>query len=295
MKDVIILRYEGKVFRPPSEARSVIIQATIGCSHNKCTFCSMYKGDQFRIRKTYEIIEDIYSARLQYSNINRLFLADGDALMIKTSELVKILDYIKIRIPECERVGIYASPKSIMTKSIEDLKTLKAAGLSIAYLGLESGSEEILEDINKGATREEIIHEANKLKEANILLSLTLISGLGGKEKSILHAIESAIAVSEIKPDYLGLLTLMIEPGTQLYNDVETGAFQLLSPEEVAIETLVLLENIDAEGCIFRSNHASNYISLKGTLNGDKEEMIHQLEQAIDGEMDYKDEFLRGL
>ncbi|NLC03855.1 MAG: B12-binding domain-containing radical SAM protein [Tissierellia bacterium] len=289
------MRYEGKVFRPPSEARSVIIQATIGCSHNKCTFCSMYKGDQFRIRKTYEIIEDIYSARLQYSNINRLFLADGDALMIKTSELVKILDYIKIRIPECERVGIYASPKSIMTKSIEDLKTLKAAGLSIAYLGLESGSEEILEDINKGATREEIIHEANKLKEANILLSLTLISGLGGKEKSILHAIESAIAVSEIKPDYLGLLTLMIEPGTQLYNDVETGAFQLLSPEEVAIETLVLLENIDAEGCIFRSNHASNYISLKGTLNGDKEEMIHQLEQAIDGEMDYKDEFLRGL
>ena len=289
------MRYEGKVFRPPSEARSVIIQDTIGCSHNKCTFCSMYKGDQFRIRKTYEIIEDIYSARLQYSNINRLFLADGDALMIKTSELVKILDYIKIRIPECERVGIYASPKSIMTKSIEDLKTLKAAGLSIAYLGLESGSEEILEDINKGATREEIIHEANKLKEAIILLSLTLISGLGGKEKSILHAIESAIAVSEIKPDYLGLLTLMIEPGTQLYNDVETGSFQLLSPEEVAIETLVLLENIDAEGCIFRSNHASNYISLKGTLNGDKEEMIHQLEQAIDGEMDYKDEFLRGL
>ena len=180
------MRYEGKVFRPPSEARSVIIQATIGCSHNKCTFCSMYKGDQFRIRKTYEIIEDIYSARLQNSNINRLFLADGDALMIKTSELVKILDYIKIRIPECERVGIYASPKSIMTKSIEDLKTLKAAGLSIAYLGLESGSEEILEDINKGATREEIIHEANKLKEANILLSLTLISGLGGKEKSSL-------------------------------------------------------------------------------------------------------------
>ncbi len=289
------MRYEGKVFRPPSEARSVIIQATIGCSHNKCTFCSMYKGDQFRIRKTHEIIEDMDSARIQYSNINRLFLADGDALMIKTSELVKILDYIKIRIPECERVGIYASPKSIMTKSIEDLKTLKAAGLSIAYLGLETGSEEILKDINKGATKGEIIHEAQKLKEANILLSLTLISALGGKEKSILHAIESAKAVSEIKPDYLGLLTLMIEPGTQLYNDVETGSFQLLSPEEVAIETLVLLENIDAEGCIFRSNHASNYISLKGTLNGDKEEMIHQLKQVIDGKMDYKDEFLRGL
>lgn len=292
---MIFLRYEGKVYRPPSEARSVIIQATIGCSHNKCTFCSMYKEDQFRIRKTEEIIEDINSARINYGNINRIFLADGDALMIKTEHLVQILNHIKNTLPECERIGIYASPKSIMTKSVEDLKTLKAAGLSIAYLGLESGSDEILLDINKGATSEEIINEANKLKDTDILLSITLISGLGGKEKWRQHAIESAKTINSIKPDYLGLLTLMVEPGTKLFDDVNSGEFQLLSPEEVALETLVLLENLDAEGCIFRSNHASNYISLKGTLNHDKDIMINQLKQAIDGQMDFKDEFLRGL
>lgn len=289
------MRYEGKVYRPPSEARSVIIQATIGCSHNKCTFCSMYKEDQFRIRKTEEIIEDINSARMNYENIDRVFLADGDALMIKTKELVQILNRIKNNLPECERIGIYASPKSIMTKSVDELKILKAAGLSIAYLGLESGSDEILEDINKGATSEEIIREANKLRDAGILLSVTLISGLGGKEKSIQHAIESAKAINQIHPDYLGLLTLMIEPGTKFYDDVNSGKFQLLSPGEVALETLTLLENLDVEGCIFRSNHASNYISLKGTLNQDKDEMINQLKQAIDGEVNFKDEFLRGL
>lgn len=294
-KDVIILRYEGKVYRPPSESKSVIIQATIGCSHNKCTFCSMYKEDQFRIRKTEEIIEGINSARIDYRNISRVFLADGDALMIKTEELVKILHYIKNIIPECERIGIYASPKSIMTKSIEELKILKAAGLSIAYLGLESGSDEILEDINKGATSDEIIHEANKLKDANILLSVTLISGLGGKEKWKQHAIESAKAINQIQPDFLGLLTLMIEPGTKMYDDVNSGDFQLLNPEEIAVETLLLLENLDVEGCIFRSNHASNYISLKGTLNHDKDIMIKQLKQAIDGEVGFKDEYLRGL
>ena len=206
-KDVINLRYEGKVYRPPSEARSVIIQATIGCSHNKCTFCSMYKEAQFRIKKT----------------------------------------------------------------------------------------DEILEDINKGARSEEIIHEANKLKKANILLSVTLITGLGGKEKWKQHALQSAKVINKIKPDYLGLLTLMIEPGTEMYDHVNSGEFQLLSPEGVALETLVLLENLDVEGCIFRSNHASNYISLKGTLNKDKDIMIKQLKQAMDGEVGFKDEVLRGL
>ena len=232
---------------------------------------------------------------MNYDNINRVFLADGDALMIKTDDLVQILSHIKNTLPECERIGIYASPKSIQTKSVEELIILKAAGLSIAYLGLESGSDEILEDINKGAKSNEIIRQANKLKDAGILLSITLISGLGGKEKSIQHAIESAKAINQIHPDYLGLLTLMIEPGTKFYDDVNSGEFQLLNPEEVALETLVLLENLDVEGCIFRSNHASNYISLKGILNKDKEIMINQLKQAIDGQVDFKDEFLRGL
>lgn len=289
------MRYEGRLYRPPSEARSVIIQATIGCSHNKCTFCSMYKEEKFRIRRTDEIIKDIDLARERYSNINRMFLADGDALMIKTPELIKILKYIKTSIPECERIGIYASPKSIMTKSLEDLKNLKNAGLSIAYLGLESGSDEILFNVNKGVTSEQIITGGNKIKKAGILLSVTLISGLGGKEKWKKHAVESAIAINKMNPNYLGLLTLLIEPNTQFYEDVNSGKFEVLNPKEIALETLELLTHLDAEGCILRSNHSSNYISLRGTLNTDKDKMIDQLKQASIGELNFKDEFLRGF
>lgn len=289
------MKYEGRLYRPPSEARSLIIQATIGCSHNKCTFCSMYKDKQFRIRKTKEIMEDIGEAKNLYKNINRVFLADGDALMIKTPELVEILKYIKVSFQECERIGIYASPKNIMMKTLEELKILRDAGLSIAYLGFESGNDEILMEINKGATSGEIIEAGNKLKEAGIMLSITLISGLGGRDNWKKHAISSAKAINKMNPDYLGLLTLMVEPGTQLYDDVDSGRFQLLSPEEVALETLELLNHLDVEGCIFRSNHASNYISLKGTLNSDKDRMINELKYAIEGEVGFRKEFLRGL
>ncbi len=275
------MRYEGKVFRPPSEARSLILQATIGCSHNQCTFCNMYKDEPFRIRKTQDIVKDLQLAKTQYRNINRVFLADGDPLIIETSELVKILGHIKTIIPECERIGIYASPKSILLKSPEELKTLKEAGLSIAYLGLESGSDEILADINKGATSEELVQAGSKIMAAGVLLSVTLISGLGGKEKWKQHALESAKALNQMKPDYIGLITLMVEAGTKLYDDVQDGTFQLLSRKEIALETFTLIEHLDLEECIFRSNHASNHIALRGTLNQDKEMMLNQLQQAI--------------
>lgn len=289
------MKYEGSIYRPPSEAWSLIIQATIGCSHNKCSFCSMYKDKEFRIRKTQDVLDDIKEARMYYRSIKRVFLADGDALMIKTAELLNILHFINEWIPECERVGIYASPKSIMIKTPEELKLLREAGLGIAYLGLESGSDEILAHINKGADSEEIIKAGLRIKEAGILLSLTLISGLGGAKLWKEHALESAKAINRIKPDYLGLLTLMIEPGTKLYDEVKKGEFELLTPQQVALETLELLKNLDAEGCVFRSNHASNYLSLKGTLNKDREMLIKQLNDAIEGQVDFKDEFLRGL
>lgn len=289
------MQYEGNLYRPPSEARSLIIQATIGCSHNKCSFCSMYKDKKFRIKKTEEIIEDINQGRNLYSNINRVFLADGDALMIKTPELAKILKHIRTNIPECERIGIYASPKSIMTKSPEELKALKDEGLSIAYMGLESGSDEILLDINKGVTSDEIINAGKKIKDAGILLSVTLISGLGGRKNWKDHAVKSATAINKISPNYLGLLTLMIEPNTQLYDDVNSGKFEILTPEEITLETLELLTHLDAQGCIFRSNHASNYISLRGTLNEDRDRMMGELKQALSGDIKFKDEFLRGL
>lgn len=295
LKEVNVLRYEGSIYRPPSEAWSLIIQATIGCSHNKCSFCSMYKDKKFRIRNTEEITKDLIEARRLYKSINRIFLADGDALIIKTSELLKILEHIKVNIPECERVGIYASPKSIYTKSIDELKMLKDMGLGIAYLGLESGSDEILQNIDKGASSYEIIEAGKKIRKAGILLSVTLISGLGGKKLWLEHAVKSAEAINKMQPDFLGLLTLMVEPGTKLYEEVEREEFQLLNPKEVALETIELIKNLDCEGCVFRSNHASNYLALKGNLNKDKELMIHQLQKAIEGELDFKDEFLRGL
>jgi len=288
------MRYEGTVYRPPSEAMSFILQATIGCSHNDCTFCSMYKDKQFRIRKMAEILEDIYEARSLYPRVKKIFIADGDALIIKTKDLIQIINELKIVFPEVESIGIYSSPKSVHNKSIEELLELKKAGLKIAYLGLESGSDKILQLVNKGDDEEGIITAGLKLKEAGILLSVTVISGLGGKELWEEHALETAKAVNKINPNYLGLLTLMIEPGTSLYETYSKGEFKILDPVEIAEETLLLLENLDCSGCVFRSNHASNYVSLRGTLNKDKEEMILELKEALH-DSDFKEEWLRRL
>ena len=275
------MRYEGKLYRPPSEAYSLIVQATIGCSHNKCTFCSMYKEDKFRIRPTEEIIEDLLLGRKHYKKIKRVFLADGDALIIKTEELVKILQAIKNIFPECERVGIYGSPKSILLKTKEELDELRDLGLGIIYLGLESGSDKILKDIKKGVNSKEMIEAGKKIKDSNIKSSVTLISGIGGKENSIEHALESARVLNAMEPDYIGLLTLLLEEGTELYEEVKNGKFQILNPKEVLIETKNLVENLEIDNCIFRSNHASNYLSLRGTLMEDKELILKQIEEGL--------------
>ncbi|MCR3956500.1 MAG: radical SAM protein [Gudongella sp.] len=288
------MKYEGTVYRPPSEARSWILQATIGCSHNRCTFCSMYKDKSFRIRKTEELIQEIHEARRQFGKLTRIFIADGDALMIRNEDLLSLIGELKSTFPECQRIGIYASPKSIHLKTEDELKRLNEAGLGIAYLGLESGSDDILQMVKKGETSEGIISAGKKIKEAGLKLSVTVISGLGGREKWEEHAKETAQAVNRIRPDFLGLLTLMLEPGTELWNQVQADGFTVLSPYEIAQETLLMLKNLDSPGCVFRSNHASNYVALKGTLNEDREGMISTLENALaDG--DFKEEWMRRL
>ena len=205
------MRYEGTVYRPPSEGRSLIIQATIGCSHNKCTFCEMYKDKKFRMRNIDEVFEDLRSARARYSYIEKIFLADGDALIIPTNRLILILDEINSLFPECKRITVYASPKSILLKSPEELSLLKEHGLYMVYLGLESGDDTILAAVNKGASSSQLIEAGKRIKDADIKISCTLISGLGGKEKWTEHAINSAKVINEIDPDYLGLLTLRVE------------------------------------------------------------------------------------
>ena len=275
------MRYEGSLYRPPSEAYSLIVQATIGCTHNKCTFCSMYKDKQFRVRNTGDIIEDFKLGREKYKNVNRIFIADGDALAIKTEELVKILDFIKTTFPECERIGIYGSPKAILTKSKEDLQKLRSLGIGIIYLGVESGSDKVLKAINKGVNREEMIEAGQRVVGSGINLSITLISGLGGRADSLEHARESASIINEIKPDYVGLLTLIVEEGASLYENVQSGKFKLLTPTEVLLETKEMVKNLDVDNCIFRSNHASNYVSLKGKLSEDKDLILLQIEEGL--------------
>lgn len=278
---IIIIKYEGDLYRPPSEALSLIVQATIGCSHNKCTFCSMYKKDKFRIKKTEDIIKDLEIGRKYYPRVKRIFLADGDALIIKTEELKKILVAIEELFPECERVGIYGSPKSILGKSVEELKELNNLGLGIIYLGVETGSDIILKAIKKGVTSEEMIAAGQRVMETDIELSVTLISGIGGTKYTKEHAIESARVMNEINPDYIGLLTLLIEEGTELYNDIRERKFSLLTPKEVLLETREFVKRLELNNCIFRSNHASNYVSLRGTLGQDKELVLKQIEKGL--------------
>ncbi len=290
------MRYEGSIYRPPSEAYSLIIQVTIGCAHNKCTFCSMFKDKKFRIRKMEEVLEDLNSARRHYRHVEKIFLADGDALVLKNKDLVVILDHIKKVLPECQRVAIYGSPQDVLRKSHEELVELKEHGIGIIYIGAESGSDKVLKNIVKGATRAELIRSVQMIEASGIMASVTFISGLGGVEDWEEHAIESGTMISQMEPSYVGLLTLLVEPSAELYEDMRSGKFRSLSPIDVLKETQLMLENINvSKRCVFRSNHASNYVSLKGDLPMDKERLINQLKSAIEKGDSLKDDRFRML
>lgn len=288
-----MIEYEGRVFRPPSEAHSLIVQVTIGCSHNKCTFCDMYREKCFRIRRLDEVKRDFEAARQMYRNVDRIFLADGDALMCRAEHMAEILCYIREIFPECERVTSYGSPASILCKTQDELNMLHTLGLDMIYLGLESGSDEVLRRVNKGETADEIVRAGLMVKQAGMKLSVTCIAGLGSLELSEEHAIGTAEALSRMKPEYIGLLTLLFELETPLMRDWKEGRFYLMNPIEIAQETLILLEHIDAEGSVFRANHASNYVNLAGTLNADREAMCKRLRQALEGKVKFKNEAFR--
>lgn len=275
--------YNMPLYRPPSEANSLIIQATLGCSHNKCSFCSMYKGKKFTIKPLEKIKEEILEFRRMDSYVQRIFIADGDALIIPMNDLRELLKFIKNTFKECTRVTMYASPKSIRLKTIDELIELKNLGLEMVYMGIESGNEDILKDINKGATRDEIIQAGKKIKESGIKLSATIISGIGGKEKTDIHAKDTGSIISIIKPDYIGVLSLMVERNTEIEGKVKNGELEILSSFEILKEIKEILKNINTdEKIIFRSNHASNYVSLKGTLPIDKDRLIEDINWCIE-------------
>lgn len=291
------MRYEGNIYRPPSEARSLIVQVTIGCAHNDCTFCSMFKDKRFRVRDVSEVIEDLEMAKVHYGDyIQKIFLADGDALCLSNDKLIYILENIKKLFPDCKRVSVYGAPQDVLRKGTEELEQLRKAGIGIIYIGAESGNDEVLKAVKKGATRDEIIKAVCKIEAAGIKASVTFISGLGGVDNWREHAIDTATMINATQPAYIGLLTLMLEPGAPLAQDVREGRFEVLSAEQVLAETYLMLENIDvSEKCVFRSNHASNYLSLKGDLPHDRENMLELLRKAMQNTSILKDERFRLL
>ncbi len=272
------MRYYGDIYRPPSEARSLIIQITYGCAHNACTFCDMYKDKPFALRPLEAVFEDIEQFS-QKDVVSRIFLADGNALCLKTDHLLRILDKIANNFRNLDRVALYATAKDVKKKSLEDLLKLKNQGLKQIYIGIESGSDKVLKMVNKNCTADDIIEAGQKLKAAGIKHSAIIILGLGGVAHSAEHAIASAQVLNEINPEYLALMTLMVRPNTVLSKQVESGSFKLLTPLQILEEAHLILENTELSGTLFRANHNSNYVQLRGVLNDDKARLLSEIEQ----------------
>ena len=284
------------IYRPPSEAYSLLVQVTIGCSHNSCTFCNMYIDKQFRVRSEAEVFEDLEEARAAYPYVERVFLCDGDALCLSSDRLVRILDKIYSLFPECRRVNVYGNTIDVLAKTAEELSMLAEHGLKMVYLGAESGDPEVLKAIRKGSTREEIITAVKMLEASGIQTSVTFISGLAGKAGWRDHAVNTGTMIAEMGASYVALLTLMLDSRTEIARQIREGEFQLLSPEEVIAETYLMLENTDpVRPCVFRSNHASNYLSLRGDLPADRDRMLAQLRNAMEDSGMLKDERFRAL
>jgi radical SAM superfamily enzyme YgiQ (UPF0313 family) len=274
---------EGMVFRPPSEANSLILRVTIGCSHNACTFCSMYRDVQFRARPQEEIAAIINKASRYYPDQRRIFLADGNALVLKTDRLLDTIRLLRESFPKLSRVTCYGGPKDILAKTPEELVALKAAGLSIIYLGMESGDDQVLIDVCKGATAEEMIAAGRKVIASGIKLSVMVILGLGGKERTTHHALNTARAISAINPTMLSALTLMLHEGSPMRRSADRGEFRALSPYELMRELKQMMENIEVTApCIFRSNHVSNFLPLAGTLPHDKQQLLADIDQVLE-------------
>jgi len=290
-----MVRYQGMVIRPPSEADSLIIQITLGCSHNKCTFCGTYPDKSFKKRSLEEVYEDIDSVAPYADSITRVFLADGDAMILPTPHLKKILERLNSSFPNLQRVGIYSNARDLLKKDSSELEELRNLKLGIGYIGLESGSDEILRRINKGATAQEQIDAVRKAQAAGIKMSVIAILGIGGRKLSKEHAEKTAWALNEMQPRFASFLTLMLVPGTELAQQHGRGEFELLEPVEFLTELREIVRNLELKKTVFRTNHASNFLALGGTLPRDKYKILAELDRGIKGEAPLRPEFFRGL
>ena len=277
--------YDTPVFRPPSEAESFILRVTRGCAHNSCTYCNMYRGVKFEKLSDDQIIRQIAMAySTDAEGVRRVFLADGDALVLPTERLLNILAVLKKYFPNLERVSSYAAPRDILAKSVEELTELRRAGLALLYYGMESGDAQTLKDIRKGVNDKQSIEAGKRVIAAGMKLSIMIILGIAGKEGSTRHALATAHAINEIKPTMLSALSLMLYRGSELKEQFERGEFHPLTPAQLMEELKLIMEHVDlpeSEHMIFRSNHVSNYIRLAATLPRDKEQLLKDIDKSI--------------
>lgn len=277
--------YDTPVFRPPSEAESFILRVTRGCAHNSCTYCNMYRGVKFEKLSDDQIMRQIAMAySTDAEGVRRVFLADGDALVLPTERLLNILAVLKKYFPNLERVASYAAPRDILAKSVEELTELRRAGLALLYYGMESGDAQTLKDIRKGVNDKQSIEAGKRVIAAGMKLSIMIILGIAGKEGSTRHALATAHAINEIKPTMLSALSLMLYRGSELKEQFERGEFHPLTPAQLMEELKLIMEHVDlpeSEHMIFRSNHVSNYIRLAATLPRDKEQLLEDIDKSI--------------
>lgn len=277
--------YDTPVFRPPSEAESFILRVTRGCAHNSCTYCNMYRGVKFEKLSDDQIMRQIAMAySTDAEGVRRVFLADGDALVLPTKRLLNILAVLKKYFPNLERVSSYAAPRDILAKSVEELTELRRAGLALLYYGMESGDAQTLKDIRKGVNDKQSIEAGKRVIAAGMKLSIMIILGIAGKEGSTRHALATAHAINEIKPTMLSALSLMLYRGSELKEQFERGEFHPLTPAQLMEELKLTMEHVDlpeSEHMIFRSNHVSNYIRLAATLPREKEQLLKDIDKSI--------------
>lgn len=289
------MHYEGNIIRPPSEANSILLQVTVGCSHNQCAFCGTYRGERFKIKRDAVIMSDIAFAAHHCRRQRRVFLCDGDALIIPQKRLVMMLEAIQRQLPWVTRIGTYATAQNLALKTAEELETLRDLGLGIIYMGLESGDDETLKAINKGIDANEMIEMGRKVKAVGIKLSITVLLGVAGRQRSQQHAEATARVLTAIDPEYIGALSLMLVPGTPMYEANRTGQFSMMEPLELLGELRTMFAGTDLSQGQFHANHASNYLPIRARLPKDKAAVLSHIDQALKGNVDLKPEWMRGL
>jgi len=296
---IVNMQYIEPLFRPPSEANSLILQVTNGCSWNHCAFCEMYTAPQkkFSVKKDEQIKLDIENAKALYPDVRRIFLADGDAMVLSTRRLLSILSMIKTYYPNLQRVSSYCLPRNVTSKSITELQEIHDAGLNLVYVGAESGDDEVLKLVEKGETFSSTVDSLQKLQHAGINTSVMILNGLGGKLYTRQHALNSARLVNETQPKYLATLVVSFPLGTERFIQAFSGRFEMLDQQALFKEMELFLEHTQLRNTIFRSDHASNYLILKGVLGKDKQLLLEKLRaaQTSPGSVNLREEWQRGL